>query len=102
MVTCHFGDAEHAIPHLTKEATLDFVFHDANHSREDYTRDFNALKDKMPTGSVVLIDDIRWENVQLTRGRPMHCYEGWMEICADSRVRRAAEIDETMGLLLLS
>jgi predicted O-methyltransferase YrrM len=98
MVSCHFDDAEHAIPRLMKETTVDFVFHDAMHTREDYIRDFNALKDNLPAGAVVLIDNIRWEDPW---GHSMHCYEGWIEICADSRVRRAAEIDADMGLLLL-
>jgi len=101
LVSCHFGNTQDALPHLVKEAAIDFMFHDAGHSREDYLRDFSAMKNKLAPGAVVLIDDIRWEDLKMTQGRAMHCYEGWMEICADPKVRYAAEVDNKMGLLLL-
>jgi predicted O-methyltransferase YrrM len=102
MVSCHSGNTEDELPKLAKTAgPFDFMFHDAGHSREDYIRDFNAVKDSFSPGAVVLFDDIRWENLRISKGRPMRCYEGWMEVCADTKVRRAVEVDNNLGLLLL-
>ncbi len=100
-VTCHFGTTEETLPRIAKDVVIDFMFHDAGHSREDYIRDFNAVKNSFAPGALVLIDDIRWEDPLMSQGRALRCYEGWMEICADSKVRRAVEIDNSMGLLLL-
>jgi predicted O-methyltransferase YrrM len=102
MVSCHFGNIQDELPKLAKTAgPFDFMFHDAGHTREDYIRDFNAVKDALSPGAVVLIDDIRWEDLRISKGRPGRCYEGWMEVCADTKVRRAVEIDHNLGLLLL-
>ena len=102
MVSCHLGNTQDELPKLAKTAgPFDFMFHDAGHSREDYIRDFNAVKDSFSPGAVVLFDDIRWENLRISKGRPMRCYEGWMEVCADTKVRRAVEVDNNLGLLLL-
>ncbi len=57
------------------------------------------MKESFAAGAVVLSDDIHWEEDR--NGRGTRCYEGWMEICADPMVRRAAEIDYNLGLLLL-
>ena len=102
MVSCHFGNNQDELPKLAKTAgPFDFMFHDDGHSRDDYVRDFNAMKDNFSPGAVVLFDDIRWEDLRITKGRPARCYEGWMEVCADTKVRRAVEIDYNLGLLLL-
>jgi predicted O-methyltransferase YrrM len=102
MVLCHLGNIQDELPKLAKTAgPFDFMFHDDGHSRETYIRDFNAVKDAFSPGAVVLFDDIRWEDLRMTKGRPARCYEGWMEVCADSRVRRAVEVDYNLGLLLL-
>lgn len=103
MVSCHLGNTRDELPRLAKTAApFDFMFHDAAHSREDYIRDFNAVKDSFSPGAVVLIDDIRFEDLRMSEGRRLRCYEGWMEICADPKVRRAVELDYRQGLLLLS
>jgi predicted O-methyltransferase YrrM len=100
-VSCEFGRTQQA---LVKMATylepLDFLFHDAGHSREDYIRDFRTLLPVLAPGAVVLIDDIRWEDSRFFKGNP-RCYEGWLEVLNHHRVRQAVEINDTMGLLLL-
>lgn len=102
MVSCHFGNTQDELPKLVKTAgPFDFMFHDDGHSRELYIRDFNAVKDSFSPGAVVLFDDIRWEDLRMTKGQPARCYEGWMEVCADTKVRRAVELDYNLGLLLL-
>jgi predicted O-methyltransferase YrrM len=102
MVSCHLGDIQDELPKLAKTAgPFDFMFHDDGHSGEAYIRDFNAVKEAFSPGAVVLFDDIRWEDLRMTKGHPARCYEGWMEVCADTRVRRAVEVDYNLGLLLL-
>ena len=103
MVSCHLGNTQDELPKLAKTAgPFDFMFHDDGHLGEIYIRDFNAVKDAFSPGAVVLFDDIRWEDLRMTEGRPARCYEGWREVCADPKVRRAAEIDYRQGLLLLT
>jgi predicted O-methyltransferase YrrM len=103
-VSCEFGGTLEVLPRIVKSLErVDFLFHDAGHSREDYVRDFNAVLPILAPGAVVLIDDIRWENPRLYKGNP-RCYEGWVEIRNHPRVRRAVEINDaggSMGLLLL-
>jgi predicted O-methyltransferase YrrM len=102
MVSCHFGKTEDELPKLAEAAgPFDFLFHDAAHSREAYIGDFNAVRNSFSSGALVLIDDIRYEDLRVSEGRPARCYEGWREVCADSKVRRAVEIDYNLGLLLL-
>ena len=99
-VSCEHGWTQEALPRIVKSLErLDFLFHDAGHSREDYVRDFHAVLPILAPGAVVLIDDIRWEDPRFFQGNP-RCYEGWMEIVNHGRVRRALEISG-MGLLLL-
>jgi predicted O-methyltransferase YrrM len=101
MVSCHFGMTHTVLPGLARSLDrIDFLFHDAGHSREEYSRDFNAVVDILSPDSVVLIDDIRWEDPRFS-SQPAQTYEGWREIVSHPRVRRAVEVDHNLGLLLL-
>ena len=80
---------------------MDFVFHDASHSRDAYVRDFELLAAGLPPGAVVLFDDIRWED-ERRAGASAQTYAGWTAVVAHARVRRAAELDRNMGILLLT
>ena len=100
-VSCHFGNTRSELPGLVKSlGRIDFLFHDAGHSRDDYTHDFNQVSEILVPGAVVLFDDIRWENPRFTHGEA-RTYDGWEAIIAHPRVRRAVEIDGTLGLLLM-
>jgi predicted O-methyltransferase YrrM len=100
-VSCHFGWVQKVLPKIVKSLEgLDFLFHDAGHSREDYVRDFHTVLPAMAPGAMVLIDDIRWEDPRFFTGNP-HCYKGWMKVVHHPRVRQAVEISGVMGLLLL-
>ena len=101
MVSCHFGMTQTALPGLARSLDrIDFLFHDAGHSREEYSRDFNAVVGILSPGSVVLIDDIRWEDPRFS-SQPAQTYQGWREIVSHPRVRRAVEVDHNLGMLLL-
>jgi predicted O-methyltransferase YrrM len=101
MVSCHLGLTQQVLPELARSlGRIDFVFHDAGHSREEYLRDFNAVVDVLPAGGVVLIDDIRWEDPRFST-RSTDTYRGWLEIVGHARIGRAVEINESLGLLLL-
>lgn len=101
MVSCHFGAVNSVLPELVKSfSRLDFMFHDCGHSREDYTRDFNQVSGIMASGAVVVFDDIRWEDTRFIAGGA-NTYQGWREVVAHARVRRAVEIDDAVGLLLI-
>ncbi|MGH7999972.1 MAG: O-methyltransferase [Brasilonema sp.] len=100
-VSCHLGLTEEVLPKLVKSlGKIDFMFHDAAHSKEDYIRDFNLVIPILVPGSVVLIDDIRWDAGRFSTTKT-RCYEGWMEIVSHPRVLRAVEINNLVGLLLL-
>lgn len=100
-VSCQLGSTQEALPRLVKSlGPVDFVFHDAGHSRDDYVRDFQAVLPILRQGAVILIDDIRWESPRFFQGAT-RCYDGWLEVVDNHRVRRAVEINDAMGLLLL-
>jgi len=100
-VTCVFGLTQDILPTMAESANrFDFLFHDAGHSKEDYVRDFQLALSILAPGATVLVDDIRWKNPHSSVDPG--CYEGWMELVNSPRVRRAAEISNSMGLLLLS
>jgi predicted O-methyltransferase YrrM len=103
-VSCEFGLSQEALPMIVKSLErVDFLFHDAGHSREDYVRDFHTVLPILAPGAVVLIDDIRWDDPRFSGENPC-CYEGWVEILNHPRVRRAVEITDSngsMGLLQL-
>jgi predicted O-methyltransferase YrrM len=101
MVSCHFGMTQESLGKIVKSMNgIDFLFHDAGHSREDIVRDFGAVCETLIPGAIVLIDDIRWEDPRF-HAAPPRTYEGWMEVVAHPRVIRAVEIDGSLGLLLL-
>ena len=101
-VSCHFGWTHEALPRMIESlGPIDFMFHDAGHSKEDYLRDFDSALPVLAPGAVVLIDDIRWEDPRFSSGNP-RCYEGWTGVVRHQRVRRAVEISDEMGLLLLN
>lgn len=101
LVTCHCGWAQHVLNAVVETLTdVDFVFHDAGHSRDDYVRDFMIILSVLKSGAVVLIDDIRWYDPTFSNEDP-RCYDGWMELVSHPRVCQAVEINNEMGLLLL-
>jgi predicted O-methyltransferase YrrM len=100
-VSCRLGSTQETLSSLMNSIDpVDLVFHDAGHSRDDYIRDFQAMLPGLRPGGVVLIDDIRWAGGRFVTGNPK-CYEGWLELAAHPRVRRAVEVNYTMGLLLV-
>jgi predicted O-methyltransferase YrrM len=101
MVSCTLGSTSVVLPELVKSlGKIDFLFHDAGHSREDYINDFSKVVDYLAPGAVVLFDDIRWEDARVGVSHP-HTYEGWQAVHAHPRVRDAVEIDDMIGLLLI-
>ena len=99
--TCINGRTQDVVPDLARTMSgVDLLFHDAGHSGEAYVRDFLAAEPFMAPGSVVLFDDIRWFDPAFASTDP-RCYDGWMEVTRHPRVRRAGEIDNYMGVLLL-
>jgi predicted O-methyltransferase YrrM len=101
MVSCHLGSTSSVLPQLVQSlGRIDFMFHDAGHSREDYINDFKQVVESLAPGAVVLFDDIRWNVPKVARN--LHTYEGWQAVVAHPRVRRAIEIDGSLGLLLMA
>jgi len=101
-VTCHFGYTEKLLPELARSGVpIDFIFHDAGHSRDNYVNDFGAIVGALAPGSVVLIDDIRWEDARFHHGAA-NTYGGWREVVAHPQVTQAIEIDGAMGLVQLA
>jgi len=101
-VSCHKGNVQDVLPDiLNGVAKIDFVFHDASHSKEDYIRDFSLMEPYLASGCVVLIDDIRWGDPRFCSGDPKP-YEGWLAIVGHDRVVKALEINNELGLILLS
>ncbi len=76
-ITCHFGLTQNVLPKLVRTlGPIDFMFHDAGHTREDYVRDFAAVVDSLSPGSVMVIDDIRYEDARFGGG-PTRIGVGW-------------------------
>jgi predicted O-methyltransferase YrrM len=101
-VTCEKGRASDVLPKLAASLrNVDLLFHDAGHLGKDYIDDFEASLPMMGAGSIVLVDDIRWADARFTTG-PTGAYEGWRAIVAHPRVRRAVEIDASVGVLHLT
>ncbi len=100
-VECRLGRTQEILPHIRSElGTIDLVFHDAGHSYEDFTQDFGAVESSLPSGAVILIDDIRWQDERFYKGSP-RTHEGFLALVSHPRVARAAEVDRDLGLLLL-
>jgi predicted O-methyltransferase YrrM len=101
-VSCHKGNVQDILPDiLNGVAKISFVFHDASHTKEDYIRDFNLMEPYLGSGCVVLIDDIRWGDPRFCSGDPKP-YEGWLAVVGHHRVVKALEINNELGLILLS
>ena len=100
-VDCRLGSTTDVLPRLAKSLSpVHFVFHDAGHSLDDYTRDFSLIVDSIAPGGVLLIDDIRWQDARFHQG-PANTYRGWQAIAGHKRIRYAVEIDRSIGLALL-
>jgi predicted O-methyltransferase YrrM len=100
-ITLKFGWTHEALPELVRSLSkVDFVFHDAGHSHDDYVNDFNAILPILAPGAIVLIDDIRWSDTRFFKGDP-RCHEGWMKVVEHPKVRRAVEIGQSLGMLML-
>lgn len=100
-VTCHFGHTQKLLPEIAaRGAAIDFMFHDAGHSYDDYVKDFGAIVAALAPGAVVLIDDIRWEDPRFQAAS--NTYRGWLDVVAHPRVRQAVELDGAMGLVQLT
>lgn len=101
-VSCLLGTSQDALERLRKTgARFDFFFHDAAHSFEAYVSDFEAAEPMLAPGTACLIDDIRWEDERFHSGAA-RTYEGWCRIVDHPRVIMAAELDRSIGLVLLS
>jgi len=101
-VKCYRGLTGDTLPSVVTEAGgVDLFVHDAGHSRDDYVNDFTSVVDSLQPGSIVLFDDIRWDDPRFCE-TPPRCYEGWREVAAHSRVCHAVEVGSNMGLLRLS
>jgi predicted O-methyltransferase YrrM len=101
-VSCHKGNVQDVMPDiLNGVAKIGFVFHDASHTKEDYIRDFSLMEPYLASGCVVLIDDIRWGDPRFFSGDPKP-YEGWLAVVGHDRVVKALEINNELGLILLS
>jgi predicted O-methyltransferase YrrM len=99
-ITCHFGWTQDVLPKLMGTlGPIDFMYHDAGHTREDYVRDFGAVVDLLSPGSVIVIDDIRMAG---SRFGEANAYRGWLDIVAHARIRHAVEVEGAIGLALLS
>jgi predicted O-methyltransferase YrrM len=100
-VECEYGWTSVVLPPLAKtHAPVDFLFHDAGHSRKDYVEDFRAALPLLAPGAVVLFDDINWNDPRFAKNNPQ-CHKGWLEVAGHARVAWAVEIDGAMGLALL-
>jgi predicted O-methyltransferase YrrM len=100
-ITCHLGVTQEVLPKLVGTLGLiDFMYHDAGHTREDYVRDFGAVVNSFSSGSVMVIDDIR--STADPRWGGIDAYRGWLDVIAHSRIRHAVEVDGAMGVALLS
>jgi len=101
LVTCNKGLIQKELPKILKSRDhIDFVFHDAGHSREDYINDFNMMEPHLSSGAVIILDDLQWNNPHFSVNPPQ-TYEGWKEIIKHKRVKRAVEINNSIGLILI-
>jgi predicted O-methyltransferase YrrM len=102
IVSCYIGETKKVLPEITSSlGKIDFLFHDSGHSRSDYINDFECVVNNLAPGAVVLFDDIRWESPHFS-DKNADTYGGWTTVAANSRVRQAIEIDDSLGLLLLA
>ncbi len=103
-ITFELGDVHGKLSEMKQRSDAvnpELIFHDAGHSREDYVRDFAAILDLVKNKAVLLLDDIRWEDVRFIE-KPAHSYRGWQEVIAHPRVEMAVEIDGALGMVLFA
>jgi len=95
------GWSQESLAKLAGDAkSFDLMFHDAGHSYDDYVKDFGLAEKVLAPGAICLIDDIRWDDDRYSDGA--RCYEGWRALVDHPRVRAAAELDGSVGVLLLN
>jgi predicted O-methyltransferase YrrM len=100
-VDCLLGSSIECLSKLSaKDAEFDFVFHDAGHSYDHYVTDFEAMVKMLKPGTVLIMDDIRWEDSRFFQGRA-RTYEGWRKVVEHPRVVAAADVDGAYGIALL-
>ena len=101
-VDTRLGSSEECLSELsTAGATFDFVFHDGGHSYDHYVTDFEAMIKMLRPGTVLIMDDIRWEDSRFFQSNA-RTYEGWRKVVDHPRVIAAADIDESYGIALLA
>jgi len=100
-VTSYFGWTRDKLSQMVQElSAIDFLFHDAGHSREDYLRDVHTILPIMSAGSIAVVDDIRWNDPRFYDGDP-RTHEGWLELAHHPRVLAAIEVNGNIGIMLL-
>jgi predicted O-methyltransferase YrrM len=89
-----------ALPRLARTLDgIDFYFHDAGHTYDDYVNDVGIMLPKMASGSILFLDDIRWDDRRYV-SQPSRAYEGWQSIVANPRTRAAFEVDGELGVAM--
>ena len=100
-VTCHKLDIDKHLSEVAASiAPIDLVFHDANHTGENYIRDFEGMEPSLAAGAILVLDDLRWSDESVADA--VGSYQGWLKIVSHPRVRFAAVIDSSIGLLQVS
>jgi predicted O-methyltransferase YrrM len=102
LIQCEFGLANVALPRMAATLSdIELFFHDAGHTYDDYVNDVGTILPKMASGSILLLDDIYWDDARFTTG-PSRAHEGWMAVVNNPRVTAAAEIDHEIGIALIN
>jgi len=92
-ISLHCGQIDDLLPGLLASIDrLDFVFFDANHSKEATLRYVEWCFPKIHSGTIFVIDDIHWS---------ASMKEAWLHIKQDKRVRLSIDIFE-MGILFFN
>ena len=78
------------MPTLQEVGNVDFVVIDANHKKDALSGYFEQIYPFLSSGSIVMIDDIRWS---------VDMYKGWQALIADERVPLSVEF-LNFGLLI--
>ena len=98
------GMVDEVLKQLASEpSTFDFFFHDARHRGDDYVNDFLTVLPMLNPGALVVIDDIRWDELSTSKVEPSSgaCYQGWLEVVQHKRVACAIEVDGSIGVMLI-
>jgi|GEM_PF-6806842 len=100
-VDCHKGTSDSRIPAIVDLVeSVDLVFHDAAHDGSIYVSDFEKILPSLDTGSILLLDDIRWYDKRIVSSDP-GCYSGWRDIVSRREVACAAEIGPDIGVAVI-